>query len=136
MHEPERATIAPQKRGRSVPLIGCMPSENGSAPRGCRARGRVGMLLELIMPRTTDLDPEIAEHIVVTTCGARAASLAELRALRALPTPPGSSGTVQPEGGHCDTWSDAREARACKSRAWRSDHPTQPQNGPADAQRR
>ena len=85
MHEPERATIAPQKRGRSVPLIGCMPSENGSAPRGCGARGRVGMLLELIMPRTTDLDPEIAEHIVVTTCGARAASLAELRALRALP---------------------------------------------------
>ena len=94
------------------------------------------MLLELIMPRTTDLDPEIAEHIVVTTCGARAASLAELRALRALRLRQVTRGTVQPEGGRCDTWSGAREARACKSRAWRSDPPTQPQNGPADAQRR
>lgn len=91
------------------------------------------MLLELIMPQATDLEVGIPEHVVVTTCEARAASLAELRALRALPTPPGTRGTVQPEGGHCDTWSDAHEERVCESRAWRRDQPTQPQNGPADA---
>ena len=126
----------PKSGGASLHLSDACPRRMVRPRDGGDRGAKSECCYQFIMPQATDLEVGIAEHVAVTTCGARAASLAELRALRALRLRQVTRGTVQPEGGHCDTWSDAREARACESRAWRRDHPTQPPNGPADAQRR